>query len=63
MRIRIHRVPLTSSIEDFDLSHYAFCEGHVYEIGQRLAELLIVLGYAEPERVEDRASTENKRQG
>jgi hypothetical protein len=56
MRIRIRRVPLTDSIEGIDVRHYAFCEGQIYDVGLRLAELLIVLGYAEPENFEDQAT-------
>lgn len=55
MRIRISKVP-TAAVEGIRVEHYGFCEGHVYDIGLRLAELLIVLGYAEPESHEDRAS-------
>jgi hypothetical protein len=49
-------VPLTNSIEGIELRHYGFCEGHIYDVGLRLAELLIVLGYAEPENCEDPAT-------
>jgi hypothetical protein len=56
MRIRIRRVPLADSIEGIDLRHFRFCEGQVYDVGPRLAELLIVLGYAEPENREDHAA-------
>jgi len=49
-------VPLTDSIEGIDVRHYAFCEGQIYDVGLRLAELLIVLGYAEPENFEDQAT-------
>jgi hypothetical protein len=62
MRIRIRSVPPTDSIEGIDLRHYGFCEGHVYEVGLRLAELLIVLGYAEPDRRENRATAAGNRQ-
>jgi hypothetical protein len=51
-------VPLTDSIEGIDLRHYGFCEGRIYDVGLRLAELLIVLGYAEPETSEDHATDE-----
>lgn len=54
MRIRISRVP-TVAVEGIRVEHYGFCEGHVYDIGPRLAELLLVLGYAESESHEDRA--------
>jgi hypothetical protein len=49
VRIRIFSVPLTDSIEGLDLRSYDLRPGHVYDIGPRLAELLIVSGYAEPE--------------
>ena len=49
VKIRIYSVPLTDSIEGIDLRAYDLRPGHVYDIGSRLAELLIVSGYAEPE--------------
>jgi hypothetical protein len=42
-------------LEPFDISRFEV--GKVYEVGPRLAEVLIVAGYAEPEmRVKDRAA-------
>jgi hypothetical protein len=62
MRIRIRRVPPTDSMEGIDLRHYGFCEGHAYDVGLCLGELLVVLGYAEPELREDDATAAYKRQ-
>lgn len=61
MRIRMIKVPSNGNrdLEGFDLSRFEV--GHVYEIGPRLAELLIVCGYAEPEmRKRDRAADRSK---
>jgi hypothetical protein len=46
VKIHIRKVPPTGWIEGIDLRHYQFCEGNVYELGPRLAQLLIVWGYA-----------------
>jgi hypothetical protein len=48
MRIRIRKVP-PSELEGLDLRPFAFREGSVYDVGVRLAEVLIFLGFAEPE--------------
>jgi hypothetical protein len=49
VRIRIIKRPTTGDcdLEGFDVSHFQV--GEVYDLGPRLAELLIVCGYAEPE--------------
>ncbi|HEY5616410.1 MAG TPA: hypothetical protein VIK60_00615 [Vicinamibacterales bacterium] len=44
MRIRIKTLPALR-YEGFDLS--SFQVGHTYEVEQRLAELLVTMGYAE----------------
>ncbi len=50
VKIWIRKVPPTSSVEGIDVSHYAFRAGQAYEVGPGVAKLLIVCGYAEPER-------------
>jgi hypothetical protein len=49
-RIRIKKVPPSGSLEGIDLRPYQFLEGQVYGVSARLAEVLIVWGYAELER-------------
>jgi hypothetical protein len=54
VRIRILKVPQASEFIPFDVSRFQVDK--VYEVGTRLAELLIVCGYAAPEmRSDDRA--------
>ena len=50
VRIFIRKVPPREQLEGIDVRHYEFCEGNVYEVGERLAELLIVEGYAQRDR-------------
>ena len=50
VKIWIRTVPPTRSVEGIDVSHYAFRAGQAYEVGPGVAKLLIVCGYAEPER-------------
>lgn len=47
MRVRIKKLPQSGSIEDIDVTRLAV--GKTYDLGPRLAELLIVSGYAVPE--------------
>jgi len=57
VRIRILQRPTAgdSDLEGFDVA--GFNVGQVYDVGPRLAELMIVCGYAEPEmRQRDRAA-------
>lgn len=49
VKIRIRKVPPSAFLEGFDLRPYQFLVGHVYELDHRLAEVLIMWGYAEPE--------------
>ena len=49
MRVRIRKCPPEGTLEVFDLRRNQFQVGGVYEIGQRLAEILILSGFAEPE--------------
>jgi hypothetical protein len=50
VKIWIRKVPPTRSVEGIDLSRYDFRTRQVYEVGPGVAKLLIVCGYAEPER-------------
>ena len=60
MRIRIKRVPPVSEFAEFSMPR--FTSGEVYEVGPKLATVLIVAGYAEPEmRVVDRAADTSRR--
>ena len=60
LRIRIKKLPNRAESEPFDVAHFEV--GKVYEVGPRLAEYLIVAGYAEPEmRAVDRAADGPKR--
>lgn len=62
LRIRIKTLPNAAESEPFDVAR--FLVGNVYEVGPRLAEFLIVAGYAEPEmRLIDRAADDPKRRG
>ncbi len=55
VRVRIRKVPPTTSLEGFDLRPFAFLEGHTYELTRALATMLVVWGYAEPaERWDER---------
>jgi hypothetical protein len=51
VRIRIIRTPQASEFIPFDVSRFQV--GNVYEVGPRLAELLIVCGCAKPETAPD----------
>jgi len=42
-------VPPTGSLEGFDLTPYHFQAGQVYDVPSRLAEVLVLWGYAELE--------------
>lgn len=57
-RLRIKNLPEDRNIEGFDVR--GFEVGKVYEVGPRLGELLIVMGYADPvaPRIRDRAADE-----
>jgi hypothetical protein len=48
LRVRILKTPSPTEFELFDVSRFEV--GRVYDIGIRLAELMIVDGCAEPER-------------
>jgi hypothetical protein len=55
LRVRILKTPNPTQFDLFDVSR--FVVGQVYEVGIRLAELLVVEGCAEPEmRVVDHAA-------
>jgi hypothetical protein len=59
VRVRIKALPEGKQLEGFDLR--VFEMDRVYELGARLAELLIVLGFAEPEmRRAERDNTAGK---
>ena len=62
LRIRMLQPPTAGDcdLQGFEVSRFEV--GKVYEVGPRLAELLIVCGYAEPEmRQRDRAADQNRR--
>jgi hypothetical protein len=60
LRIRIKELPDQKASEPYDVAHFQV--GGVYEVGPRLAEYLIVAGYAEPEmRAVDRAADDRRR--
>ncbi len=63
MRVRILRVPPSASLEGFDLRPYRFKEGHYYQLGQRLATILIMWGYAEGVAPPDERSAAADRRG
>jgi hypothetical protein len=48
-RIKLRGVPPTGSLEGFDLTPYHFQAGQVYDVPSRLAEVLVLWGYAELE--------------
>jgi hypothetical protein len=56
VRVRILKRPTPNDcdLKGFDVSHFEI--GHVYEVGARLWELLVVCGYAEPELRRDHAA-------
>ena len=43
-------VPPTGRLEGFDLTPYHFQAGQVYDVPSRLADVLVLWGYAERER-------------
>ena len=47
LRVRITKKPVPKELEPYDVSRFEV--GKVYEVGPRLAEVLIVAGFAEPE--------------
>ena len=56
MRVRITKKPVPTELDPYDVSRFEV--GKVYEVGPRLAEVLIVAGFAEPEmRGKDRPAT------
>ena len=60
LRIRIKKLPNRKASEPFEVAH--FVVGQMYDVGPRLAEYLIISGYAEPEmRAVDRAAENPKR--
>ena len=64
MRVRVKSLPQDRELEGFDLSRFEV--GQVYDVGQRLGELLIVLGHAVPDmrrEQQDRAADESERRG
>jgi hypothetical protein len=50
MKVRIKRVPPTRILEGIDLRPYGLREGAVHDLEPRVAKLLILWDYAEPER-------------
>jgi hypothetical protein len=60
LRVRIIKIPDATQFELFDVSRFEV--GQVYEIGTRLAELMMVDGCAEPDvRAADRAADKSLR--
>ena len=56
MRVRITKQPVATELEPYDVTRFEV--GKVYDVGPRLAEVLIVAGFAEPEmRAKDRPAT------
>jgi hypothetical protein len=53
MKVRIRGVPPTSILEGFDLHPYRFQAGQVYNVPSRLAEVLVLWGYAELETLRE----------
>jgi hypothetical protein len=57
-------VPPTDSLEGFDLTPYQFQAGQVYDVPSRLAEVLVLWGYAELEmrrKSRDQAADKKRR--
>jgi hypothetical protein len=64
MKIRIRKLPPSGNLEGFDLHPHAFHSGEVYDVPSRLAEILILWGYAEPEmRRESRDRAADSKRG
>jgi hypothetical protein len=60
--VRITKQPTTGDgdLDDFEVSRFEL--GKIYDVGPRLAELLIACGFAEPERRErDRAADSTRK--
>lgn len=56
LRVRITKQPVPTELEPYDVSRFEV--GKVYDVGPRLAEALIVGGFAEPDtRTKDRPAT------
>jgi hypothetical protein len=51
MRVRIARVPPTEVLEGIDLRPFQLRKGKVYELERQVGKVLMVWGYAQPERV------------
>jgi hypothetical protein len=49
-RVKIRVVPPTGSLEGLDLIPFHFRAGQVYDVPSRVAEVLVLWGYAELER-------------
>jgi hypothetical protein len=62
VHVRITKTPVPNELEPYDVSRFEV--GKVYEVGPRLAEVLIVAGFAEPEsRTKDRAASKRPKRG
>jgi hypothetical protein len=57
MRVRITMTPPANECDEYPVHHLR--TGHVYELSARLAELLVLSGYAVPES-ESSSQTERK---
>lgn len=57
-RLRIKKLPEDRNVEGFDVRGLEV--GKIYDVGPRLGELLIVMGYADPiaPRLRDQAADE-----
>jgi hypothetical protein len=65
-KIKMRGVPPTGSLEGFDLTPYHFQAGEVYDVPSRLAEVLVLWGYAELEirrKSRDEAADKKRRRG
>ena len=61
MKVKMRGVPPTDSLEGFILPPYHLQAGHVYDVPSRLAEVLILWGYAELEMRSDDEAADKKR--
>lgn len=49
VRVRIKRLPPVDRRATYEIDLRPYEEGSVYDVGPRIAEYLIVMGFAEPE--------------
>jgi hypothetical protein len=56
VRVRIVRLPPVGRRNAYEIDLRPYEVGNVYEVGPRVAEYLIVMGFAEPEARQDQAA-------